>query len=62
MLTDSIAAPEAAGPTLRALRIILGPYDPIEGQFVDCHVSPEALARLDPYWGIYVWGLKPAQD
>lgn len=55
---------ESATDLLRDLGITLGPYFPHPtyagfGQFDNCVVPDEALEKLNPYWGRFVWGLEP---
>lgn len=50
-----ITAPQTDGPFLASLGIKLGRYDTEDGTFKDCEAPDEALARLDPHFGRYVW-------
>jgi hypothetical protein len=50
-----IAAPEASADTLRELGIRLGKYNSSNNQFENCEATDEALERLDPYFGRFVF-------
>lgn len=44
---------------LEALGINVGEWYEPEREFQRCVVSLEALEKLDPLWGRYIWGLEP---
>ncbi len=52
-----IVAEEDERVELEGMGIVLGDYDPINSEFVDCVVSPTAMAELDTHWGRFHWGL-----
>ena len=43
---------------LRSLGVDVGVWDAIEKEWQHCVVTPEAMKKLDPLWGEYVWGLE----
>lgn len=45
---------------LETLGVELGYYDEQFEGFEECHVRAEALANLEPYWGMFIWCFKPA--
>lgn len=59
---------ETAADFLKGLGITVGgEYIPWErphghGDFDDCIVPEEALIRLQPHWGRFVWGLEKQQQ
>lgn len=42
---------------LQTLGVDVGPWNTIEKEFQHCVVSLAVLAKLDPLWGRYIWGL-----
>lgn len=43
---------------LEALGVRVGPWDLNKEEFFNCAVPLSALAKLDPLWGRYIWGLQ----
>jgi hypothetical protein len=44
---------------LESLGVNVGPWDLFNQEFEDCILTVEALKKLDPLWGCYIWGLTP---
>lgn len=62
MLKGSIVADENEKEYLQSLGIILGVYNRVEREFVDCLVSDEAMKKLDAHWGTFYWALFPVES
>lgn len=62
MLRGWIIAPEGDRQRLEELGVELGEYDITGQSFEDCVVSEEAMERLNPLWGMYIWGLEHVTD
>lgn len=43
---------------LESIGVDVGLWDESAWHFRDCTVSGEAISRLDPLWGQYIWGLQ----
>lgn len=41
--------------TWKVLGLLLGTYNRIEVEFVDCLVSDEAMRKLDEHCGVFFW-------
>lgn len=54
---------EAKGPEeydfLKSLGVKVGTWITSDKCFDDCEVSSDVLAKLDPHWGRFIWGLEP---
>jgi len=57
-----IIADETDREHLESLGVELGPYNTERKEFNPCRVTPEALDKLDPWWGEYWWGPVAEQE
>jgi len=43
---------------LESFGVRVGNYNPEEKIFENCFVSHDALNKLEPYWGYFIWHLR----
>lgn len=61
MFIGWIIAEKEQGPALERFGVKLGPYNDEDHSFEDCEVSQEAFKRLEPFWGLFYWILRPKE-
>ena len=62
MYQGTICAPESARAEITQLGVTVGPYDAANAEFTDCEASDEAVDRLSPFWGVWIWSLLPVES
>lgn len=55
---DPETSESAARVELETLGVDVGPWHEKIEEFQNCIVSREAMDKLDPLWGRYIWGLQ----
>jgi len=46
---------------LTSIGIKLGPWDPKEEVWSPCDVPVDAMEKLDPRWGQFIWGFESVE-